>query len=236
MKFENTTIDILKHFASVGEAINIESSPGDQKLYVTSKSKRIIARARNVQDIDLDLPIFNLKNFVQIFSLFSDKDYDITVKNDRAYFRSTDGVYNQSFALSDPDILVVPSPAKVDNIFKLDLFEFEFSNETLSQIQKAIQINGVGQMTFLSEEGTLHILAANMTDKGNVEETANQFKFNTGISVDADFFVGLPAEVLKEILQGNYRVGLSKNAVRFDSGEKGFVDYVFPSLNYSRFG
>lgn len=236
MKFESNTLDILKHFASLGEAIYIEPNPGDQKLYISSKNRRIIARARNIQDIDLELPIFNLKNFVQIFSLFAGKEYEISVENYRAYFRSDDGAFNQSFGLSEPEILEPPTPAKVDRIFDQDLFEFEFPNETLGQIQKAVQINGVSHITFLAENGKLHILCANMTEKGNIEETANQFKFNSGIDVDADFYVGLPAEVLKEILQGNYTVGLAKNVVRFTSGEEGYVDYIFPSLNYSRFG
>ena len=234
MKFEPVVLEILKHFASLGNAIIIE--PNDtQHLYIASETRRLVARARNIEKIDLELPIFNLKQFTQIFGMFSDREYTISVEDYRAYIRSTDGVYNQSFGLSDPDILDCPKPEKVDKLFDGDLEEFEFSSSDMAQIQKAVQINGVKQITFLVENGEVHVLAANMTEKGKIEDTGNQFKFNTGIKTAHDFYVGLPAEVLKEMLPGDYKIGIARNLIRFKAPEDGRVDYICPTLNYSKF-
>lgn len=234
MKFENDVLEILKHFASLGNSIIVEPMD-DQYLYISSENRRVVARARNIEKIDLDLPIYNLKQFTQIFGMFSDREYNITVENERAYIRSVDGAFNQSFSLSDPDILDCPKPEKVNKLFDKELEEFEFSAANLSQIQKAIQINGVKQITFLVEDGNVHVLAANMTENGRVEDTANQFKFNTKIETSHNFFVGLPAEVLKEILPGDYLIGIAQNLIRFKAPAEGKVDYICPTLNYSRF-
>lgn len=234
MKFEAETLEILKHLASLGIAIHIEPME-EQKLFIASENRRIVARARNIQDIDLELPIFNLKQFTQIFDMFAGREYNITVENNRAYIRSEDGMFNQSFALSNTEILDTPTPEKVNNLFERELAEFDLSAADLSNIQKAVAINRVEQITFLVENGTIHILAANMTEKGKIEDTANQFKFNTKIETEHDFFVGLPAEVLKSFLPGDYRLGVAKNLLRFKAPEEGKIDYVCPTLNFSRF-
>ncbi|QIG68094.1 putative sliding clamp DNA polymerase accessory protein [Rhizobium phage RHph_Y68] len=237
MKLETTTISILKHLGSLAQSIHIVPME-NQRFYAAPENKAIVALAKNVQKFEDQLPIYNIKNFVSALELFKDTDYSLQTFKDRVEIKSDDGVYNQTYNLADPAILIVPTPEKVDTYFSASIpVEFEFSETFLSKLKSGISQNGSSHVFFESEgnDTAIVVRAADASSEGRIEKTNNQFSVKTGHTSDAKFRVAIASSSLLSTAPGQYKVGITKNLVRLTAPEEAYVSYVIPSAKFSTY-
>lgn len=236
MKFDKTSFEILKHFASYSKSIHIETLE-KQMFFVSSEDARLAARARNIQDVTVELPLRDLPQFVSSLNMFKDVEYNISLNagSERAIIKSESGKLKQNISLCEPQILSCPKPDKFNKYFEMDLPEFTMTVENLKHIREAIAVNSSESVTLTVENGKFAFLIANMTSKGAIEDTSNDFLLTTEIETDENFFVGLPAKNFTTILNGEYKIGVAENFVRLTAPEDAHVDYVMPTLQYSKF-
>jgi hypothetical protein len=237
LKLESTTISILKHLGSLAESIHIVPM-ADQKFYAAPENKTIVALAKNVQQFDDPLPIYKIKNFVSALELFKDTDYSLETFKDRVEVKSDDGVFNQTYNLADPAILIVPTPEKVDVYFNSTIdVEFEFSESFLSKIKSGISQNGSSHVFFECDGDGSAILvrAADASTEGRIEKTNNQFSVKTGHTSEKKFRVAIASASLLSTAPGQYTVGVTKNMIRLSAPAEAFVSYVIPSAKFSTY-
>jgi hypothetical protein len=233
LKLDKTTISILKHFGGLATSIHIQPSD-PQTLIVSSDTKQIVALARNVQSFDDSLAIYNITNFVACLDLFKDAEFDLEIFKDRVEIKSSDGVFNQNFNLSDPSILLVPKPEKTEVYFTNEIpIEFDLSDNFISKLKSGIAQNNASTLLFETVDEQFVVRAANCSTDGRIEKTTNQFSVKTGFKSDMKFRVGIPAGLFSKIAAGSYKVGITKNYVRFLAPAEAFVSYVFPSSKFS---
>ncbi|QIG69725.1 putative sliding clamp DNA polymerase accessory protein [Rhizobium phage RHph_I46] len=237
MKLETTTISILKHLGSLAESIHIIPME-NQRFYVAPENKSIVALAKNVQSFEDALPIYKIKNFVSALELFKDTEYSLEVFKDRVEIKSDDDVFNQTYNLADPAILIVPTPEKTDSYFAAKLeVEFEFSEAFLSKLKSGISQNGSSHVFFECDGNGSAILvrAADASSEGRLEKTNNQFSVKSGHTSDKKFRVAIASSSLLATAPGQYTVGINKNLVRLAAPEEAYVSYVIPSAKFSTY-
>ncbi|QNH71834.1 hypothetical protein P9VFCI_094 [Rhizobium phage P9VFCI] len=235
MKLEKTTISILKHLGSLAPSIHIVPMD-NQRFYAAPENKAIVAMAKNVQSFQDEMPIYNIKNFVQALELFNDTEYSLQTFKDRVEIKSDDGVFNQTYNLADSAILVVPTPEKVDTYFAANIaVEFEFSDAFLAKLKSGVSQNGSSHVFFECDSGDIVVRAADASTEGRIEKTSNQFAVKTGHQSDVKFRVAIASSSLLSTASGSYKVGVSKQLIRLSAPEEAYVSYVIPSSKFSTY-
>ena len=244
MKFEKTTVDILDYFSTIGSSIHITPLDPQQLFVATEKNNTknnatIVARARNVQAFEDELPIFNLSNFVSVLKLFSGIDHEAQLKENFVVFKSDDGMFKQFYRLSDPLILSCPKPEKTNVYFDEELdVNFTLAQQTIQRLKTGIKLNTSDSVIIEPVDGKVTLSAVTATTDGKIESGTNSFTVNTGETTSVNFRVGIPASVIEKVAPGDYTVGMNRNFVRFLAGndEGGKVDLLTPALRFSTFG
>ena len=172
MKLSNDTITVLKNFSSINQNLVIKSG---NSISTMSAMKNIVAKAIIKESFPSDFAIYDLNEFLAALSLFSKPELDFS--KDFVIIREEGGESKSlKYWFSDPS--VVTTPTKEIKMPSTEV-SFNFSSDTLSQIQKAAAVIGAPDMAL--EDGKLKV-----TDKKN--DTANAFEIKVFAGIITQVF------------------------------------------------
>ena len=210
MKLSNDTITVLKNFSSINQNLVIKSG---NSISTMSAMKNIVAKAIIKESFPSDFAIYDLNEFLAALSLFSKPELDFS--KDFVIIREEGGESKSlKYWFSDPS--VVTTPTKEIKMPSTEV-SFNFSSDTLSQIQKAAAVIGAPDMAL--EDGKLKV-----TDKKN--DTANAFDTDLDIvnTLGKKYQFWFKVENLK-LLPGSYSVDVSSKKISFFKNNNVNIEY-----------
>lgn len=210
-KLSTQTLDILKNFASINSNLIVKSG---EVLSTISEAKNIMATAEISETFQSTFGIYDLNEFISMFSLMSDPDLDFTA--DSVVFKS--GRTKASYRFADQSILTTPK-SKI-NMPTSDL-TVSIGSDLLTQIRKAAGVLG---HTIVSIGGEAGIITLSVIDPKN--STANTFSVvlddaNTNTSVfDLQFLIAN-----LKVIPGDYEVNISSKLISHWTNTSAPINY-----------
>ena len=208
MKIGNETITVLKNFASIYSAINV-----DEKNYlkILSASENIIGVYETKEDFS-DFAIYDLVQFLGIVSLFDlDKtefEFIKDEKKDQDYvkIKSNNNIVKYIFTDKDliPNIDKILSAKKYKALDKFNAF-IDISKENFSKLYKAAQILRVSNMNIKVKDGKGIIT---ISDPSN--PMSNDFKIK--VKGEGEGEININVEYLL-MLQGDYKISIQSDVL-----------------------
>lgn len=193
MKFSARTIQILRNFATIHQAIIFK--PGNQ-LKTISETKSVMSRATIDTEIERTFAIYDLGKFLSAVSMFDDPDLllgdtSITITNGR-----------EKLSYTYAEISLIKAPPEKEITFPSVDVEFDLKNDDLNRVIKALSIIGAPEIAFTGDGTSIYMEALNT--KNPAEST---YRTEVG-STNKQFRLIFKAENIK-LLPGDYHVKVS---------------------------
>jgi len=205
MKLSETTLEVLKNFASINQSILFTEG---KQLDTVSVQKNVLASATVAETFKSsngeDFAIYDLNEFLSTVSLFDDPE--IEFGEQYATIKDANSVTHYWFA--DKEIIVYPT-SKID--MPSSEVVFKLSAETLDKLQRATGTLAVPDLVIRRDEDKV---VAEVLDKRN--DTSNTFRVEVGSYMggesDTDFKFYFLTERMK-MLPGDYDVEISAQKI-----------------------
>jgi len=217
MKLSESTINILKNFASINPSILV--NPGNT-LTTMSINKSIYAMAAVEESFPSKFAIYEMSKFLGVVSLF--KEPEFTFHDRQVKIESERQSVNYTYA--DPSMIVAPNPDKSINFPTADV-EFSISHEELQRVVRATSVLQLPDIAVIGDGKKITITATNSknptTDIFGIQvgETDKSFSMYFEVSdiiklISADYDVKLSSKGLSQWKSSNvlYYVAMKANS------------------------
>lgn len=221
IKLSSQTIDILKNFSNINSNLFVKAG---EPLSTISEAKNIMALANISESFLTDFGIYDLNEFISIFSLLQDPDLEFCESS----VKFSSGKTSASYRFADPSILTTPKN-KI-NMPSTDLV-VKISADLLTQIRKAAGVLGHSIISIQGDDGTIVL---NVVDPKN--SAANTFSVILDEnnpqtrSFDLQFLIAN-----LKVLSGDYEVNVSSKLVSHWKHESLPVQYYIALEKTSTF-
>ena len=223
MKLSNTTISVLKNYASINQNLVIKEG---KEITTMSAMKNIVARAEVEEEFPQEVAIYDLNEFLSALSLFKspnlqfqDTYVNITEENNPKT--------SLKYFYSDPS--VVTTPKKMITMPSNEV-TFILESATLSNITKAAAVIGSADLVLENSSGT-----PSLTVKDKKNDTANSYSMGVETKGEGNFSFFFKVENLK-LIDGKYNVEVSSKNISHMKNESTPIEYwiaLEPESNYS---
>jgi|TARA_R110001592_G_scaffold278687_1_gene546003 hypothetical protein len=220
MKISSETINILKNFSGINA--NLVFKPG-KELKTISEAKTIMANASILEDFPVEFGVYDLNEFLSLFSLMDDPEVDFSDK----FLTMSDGSQRIKYYYSEIEILTQPS--KDINMPECEVV-LDLSSNNLDKIRKAAAVLGHSELAFSCQGG--EVAASVFNDK---DATANTFDISLGTTSDLTFNYVFSISNLK-MLQGDYKLSISSRLISNWRNADNPLDYFIALEKSSSFG
>jgi hypothetical protein len=221
MKLSDTTLSVLKNFASINQSILVKQGT---KLRTISVMQNILAEADVSEEFPKDFAIYDLNQFLNGLGLHQDPDLDFT--ND-SYLIIREGKRKVKYFFADPEVIVSPPEKEISLPTQDVCFQVDHS-----QLDKLIKAAAVYQLPDLSAIGANGVISLVVRDKKN--DTSNEYSIVVG-ETDSEFTFNFKVENIK-IIPGSYNVVISQKCISKFTNEKYNLNYFIALEPDSTFG
>jgi hypothetical protein len=221
MKLSDTTLSVLKNFASINQSILVKQG---NKLRTISVMQNILAEADVAEEFPKDFAIYDLNQFLNGVGLHQDPDLDFT--ND-SYLIIREGKRKVKYFFADPEVIVSPPEKEISLPTQDVCFQVDHS-----QLDKLIKAAAVYQLPDLSAVGANGVISLVVRDKKN--DTSNEYSIVVG-ETDSEFTFNFKVENIK-IIPGSYNVVISQKCISKFTNEKYNLNYFIALEPDSTFG
>ena len=221
MKLSESTITILKNFASINQSILVKNG---SKLRTISVMKNILAEAEITEEFPKEFAIYDLNQFLNGLGLHQDPDLDF--QND-SYVIIREGKRRVKYFFADPEVIVSPPEKEICLPSEDVCFQLEHS-----QLDKLIKASSVYQLPDLSAIGESGVIRLVVRDKKN--DTSNEYSIIVGETTE-QFAFNFKVENIK-IIPGTYDAVVSEKLLSKFSNERYNLSYWIALEPDSTFG
>lgn len=168
MKLSNNTLKVLKNLATLNPAIVLDKSKeGKTTIKSTNTNKAVIVYAEIVEKLEKDVAIFDLNQFLNIFSSF--KEPELTFEDSFLYIKEGNSkvkyLYgNKESVLSPPDFSVI-----CQKLFNADdipedkvIVKFSLLEDDFNKVLKTADIMGLEHIKIVTENGKIIMKVLNI--------------------------------------------------------------------------
>jgi hypothetical protein len=220
MKISSDTINILKNFSGINA--NLVFKPG-KELKTLSEAKTIMATASILEDFPVEFGVYDLNEFLSLFSLMDEPELEF----DDKFLTMSDGSQKIKYFYSEIDILT--QPTKDINMPECEVV-LDISSANLDKIRKAAAVLGHSELSFSSQGDS--VVASVFNEK---DATANTFDIDLGTTSNEIFNYVFSISNLK-MLQGDYKVSISSKLISNWRNADNPLDYFIALEKSSSFG
>jgi hypothetical protein len=220
MKISSETINILKNFSGINA--NLVFKPG-KELKTLSEAKTIMATASILEDFPAEFGVYDLNEFLSLFSLMDEPELEF----DDKFLTMSDGSQKIKYFYSEIDILT--QPTKDINMPECEVV-LDISSANLDKIRKAAAVLGHSELSFSSQGD--NVVASVFNEK---DATANTFDIDLGTTSNEIFNYVFSISNLK-MLQGDYKVSISSKLISNWRNADNPLDYFIALEKSSSFG
>lgn len=221
MKLSESTLTVLKNFASINQSIYVRKG---STIRTMSVMRNILSEAQITEEFPKDFAIYDLNQFLNGLSLHQDPELDFS---EDSYVVFREGKRRAKFFFADPEVIVYP-PEKEIALPTQDVC-FQIEHSQLDKLLKAASVYGVSDISAIGEAGVIKLVAR---DKKN--DTSNEYSIVVG-ETDQDFVFNFKHENIK-IIPGSYDVVISKHLLSKFTNEKYNISYWIALEPDSNFG
>ena len=213
MKLSEKTIALLKNFSSINQSILFKKG---NVLRTMSVMKNILAEVDIEECFPQDFAIYDLVQFLNGISLYSDPDLDF---ENESHLTIREGKNHRTkYFFADPSVIVAP-PEKSLTLPSEDV-SFTIDTNNLTQLLKAAAIYQLSDLSVVGSNGAVKLV---VRDKKN--DSSNEFAIAVG-ETDKEFSFNFKVENIK-ILPGTYEVVISKKLLsRFVNKNYNLTYYI----------
>ena len=213
MKLSEKTIALLKNFSSINQSILFKKG---NVLRTMSVMKNILAEVDIEECFPQDFAIYDLVQFLNGISLYSDPDLDF---ENESHLTIREGKNHRTkYFFADPSVIVAP-PEKSLTLPSEDV-SFTIDTNNLTQLLKAAAIYQLSDLSVVGSNGVVKLV---VPDKKN--DSSNEFAIVVG-ETDKEFSFNFKVENIK-ILPGTYEVVISKKLLsRFVNKNYNLTYYI----------
>jgi|TARA_B100002003_G_C14003773_1_gene484486 hypothetical protein len=217
MKLSESTVEVLKNFATINQSILFTDG---KELNTVAVQKNLLGSATVAETFKSpngEFAIYDLNEFLSTLSLFEDPD----VEFGEQFATISDSRANTVYWFADKEIIVFPT-SKIE-MPDSDV-EFTLTAESLDKLQRATGTLGVPDLVIRRGESDPSKIVAEVLDKRN--DTSNTFSLEVGdYAGDANFKFYFLNERMK-MLPGDYNVQISSKKIsKLTSVPDGEVTY-----------
>ena len=220
MKISSETINILKNFSGINA--NLVFKPG-KELKTLSEAKTIMATASILEDFPVEFGVYDLNEFLSLFSLMDKPELEF----DDKFLTMSDGSQKIKYFYSEIDILT--QPTKDINMPECEVV-LDISSANLDKIRKAAAVLGHSELSFSSQGD--NVVASVFNEK---DATSNTFDIDLGTTSNEIFNYVFSISNLK-MLQGDYKVSISSKLISNWRNADNPLDYFIALEKSSSFG
>ncbi len=223
MKLSNETLTVLKNFAGINSGIEFKTG---NKIATISSTKTVLAKATLPDEFPQDFCIYDLNQFLSVFSL--NKDTELDFDNQHVIFKS--GRSKTKYRTTVKTMIVSP-PDKELKLPTVD-GEFELKDVDLAQALKNAAVLGSSHIAFESDGSKVVVSTFDAKDDSAHTNTIEIGEINNGKVFKAVFL----AENFK-MIPGSYSVEVSSQGLASFKNEKGDLQYwIAIEAKESKFG
>ena len=210
MFLTSETVSVLKNFATINQSILIKKG---KKLRSMSAMKNILVEADITEEINRDVAIYDLNQFLNAMSLVPGCELHL----DDDSIEITDGTNSIDYRYSDPSVITAPPDKKLE-LPSQDVCVV-LSEENLTNVKKAAAVLQIPDVSLVGNGQEIVLTVRDKKNSGSnayrivVGETNHVFQFN------------LKVENLK-LISGDYDVVVSKK------GMAQFTHHAMPIVYY----
>jgi hypothetical protein len=198
MRLSKETYNILKNFAAINSNILIQ--PGNT-LKTKSHGNNIYAEAKVVEEFEVEVPIWDLNQFLGVVSMFENPDLEF---ND-THVVISNGRSSVTYYYSEPTLLTVP---KRDIKMSIPTISFDLAEQDLNDILKAANILQVSDLKIVAENGKVSITVDDVK-----QSNSNNFKIEIETDqINKDFEGMINVSEIK-FIPGSYTVELTDSII-----------------------
>jgi hypothetical protein len=185
---------ILNNFASINKQIRFW--PG-KTLVTVSKGRRMMARAKSNMTIDRPFAIDNLSQLLNAIDLFSDPK--IVMRD--GYLTVQDNKHKMRYTFTDAENVDTRDPD--ENLEVTDSYQFDLSNDTLKDIQKASSVLGMPHVAFVGDGKKAYMQVINIKNP-----TSHLYSMPVGETTETFTNMVMQVSWLNKLLPDDYTVTL----------------------------
>ena len=210
MKFSARTIQILRNFSTVHQALLFKTG---RTLKVMSDSKSILAKATIDSDIESTFAIYDMPKFLSAISMFDDP----TLTPMGSYVEISQGKEKINYICAEQSLIKTP-PEKDIELPSVDV-QFELKSETINRVLKGMAITGANALCITGEDGSIFLEAKTIgTSKTQSSSSgAPTYRAEVG-TTDKTFSFIIMADNFK-LLLGDYTVSVSQRGLAYFQGQ-----------------
>ena len=211
MQLSEEFVTLMKNFSAINPSIVLRKG-NTQRIMAANKT--ILAEAEFADDIPNDFGIYDLNEFLNVVSLFSDTNLDFSEK----YVLVSDGGTSKIKYFAAGEGVVKSAPTTIK--FPSSDVSFTLEAGQLAMIQRTSSVLKASDVAIVGADGKLKVI---VSDKKN--DTSNAYEVTLG-DTDETFKANIKVENLK-MLPGDYEVSVSSKKIsRFKSPSSDLVYYV----------
>lgn len=196
MKLSKETIAILKNYSTISSNLVINAGT---ELKTKSTQNTILAKAVITDVFPIEFGIYDLNEFLNVLSLYTNPDLEFSDK----FVRISDGDTSVKYFAADKSVLSYPLK---DVTLARTAVSFKLSADTLGLIMKTSSVLKVPDVSFVGSDEELKLI---VSDKKNA--TSNAFEVKIG-DTDLTFCINLKVEMMK-FIHTDYMVEISTNRI-----------------------
>ena len=205
MKLSDKTLKVLQNFTTINQSLSFREG---RKLRTISPMKNVLAEAEIDEYIPKDFAIYDLPQFLNTLSLYSDPEVDVSTNPNFANIKA--GTHQKSkYFFSDPSVIIAP-PEK-EMVLPSEDITFTLYEQNLTKILKSASILNLPDLSVIGSEGVVRLI---VSDRKN--DTSNESAVIVG-QTDKNFSFNFKIENIK-LVPNTYTVSISsKNLAKFYS-------------------
>ena len=197
MKISKETISVLKNYSSINPNVMLKKG---SVLSTISPQRNVVASVSIEESFPVDFGIYDLSQFLGVFSLFSDPDVSFTEKV--ATFK--EGKNTIKYYAADAAVLKLPPDKQIK--FPSPEINVSISGVQLGQLIKTAGVLSAPDFSIVGDGSTISLVVGDLK-----VDTGNQFSIELG-ETDKTFSANFKIENLKMIVQ-DYEVEISSKGL-----------------------
>lgn len=214
MKIDTDTVNVLKNFAKINPSILVQEG---NVLKTISPTKTIMARAEVTTDFPQRFAIYNLDQFIALYSSFTDPNLKFS---DKSITFSEDKL-KSNFIYADENT-VTKAPDKEINLPTVDV-KFHLTDKNLRDIERGAGILGLPELAVIGDGKVVSLVALDSKNP-----TSSDYAVEIG-ETDKVFKAVFKVENIK-IIPGDYEVSISSRGISHFVG-RGVEYYIAVESN-----
>lgn len=227
MKLSNETLKVLSNFSSINQNILLKKG---STIRTVNPIKTLYAVYTCSEEFPEDLGIYNLRQFLEVISLFEDPE--IEVNDDASAISVSDESSNAHIILSDPENLIV-----TDNKIKdfESVLTFTLTNDILSLLRKGsttLKATHIAFETTDDDDVTIRVYDPKPQNSGTNSVSQVICKNQTGSSFKFVFEISQ-----FNFLPGDYQVDVAETRIcKFTNlGNEDLTYWIAQDSKYSEY-